>query len=583
MATLVCLMLCSCVCVSRATVPERSPDLNPVKFKRRPNAPPVVLVENGKPRATIVCANKELRLAASELQTHIELATGAKLPIVDAKKEGTGVFLGDEAVARANGILVANLPPEGFEIKTIPDGIIIAGNALWGVYEFLERFVGVRWYYPGDLGRSVPKKDNLIIKPVWLADAPVFRKRENWPGNYPGGPELHRRLRQGVSWPNRVACHTPIKWHEYYPKELDLFQLRGDGTREMSMLCYSNPATLQKYLTTIEEYYAGKYTDDKGKAVPGPWGWFPPDEHVISVSPNDAPVTCRCDLCRAQWNASVGPLGEASYIMEDFVARLATEVKKRWPDKTVTYLAYSNYTIPSGKVVFPGNVEVHVCGMKGLANYKETTIAKSEQSIIDGWYRISGRPLQNWHYICWPDDSTTAPYLFPHIVQKFYQQNRKKTVGTFINGAGNHWPRHHVTLYAWMKLMWNPNFPIDAAINEYCRRMYGPASATMRQLIQEQIDGWEKSRWSILPGAHNVSPKSVHEESYPPARVERLQTLLSQARQEAEGNEQVQQRIEYYAGPLEVFFKESPMRGFAPREMKMGVTSAILSAPRVCK
>jgi len=171
MATLVCLMLCSCVCVSRATVPERSPDLNPVKFKRRPNAPPVVLVENGKPRATIVCANKELRLAASELQTHIELATGAKLPIVDAKKEGTGVFLGDEAVARANGILVANLPPEGFEIKTIPDGIIIAGNALWGVYEFLERFVGVRWYYPGDLGMSVPKKDNLIIKPVWLADA----------------------------------------------------------------------------------------------------------------------------------------------------------------------------------------------------------------------------------------------------------------------------------------------------------------------------------------------------------------------------------------------------------------------------
>ncbi|PIU64800.1 MAG: hypothetical protein COS85_11045, partial [Armatimonadetes bacterium CG07_land_8_20_14_0_80_59_28] len=31
------------------------------------------------------------------------------------------------------------------------------------------------------------------------------------------------------------------------------------------------------------------------------------------------------------------------------------------------------------------------------------------------------------------------------------------------------------------------------------------------------------------------------------------------------------------------FTKESPMRGFAPREMKMGVTSAILSAPRVCK
>ena len=555
---LVLLVLLAPAAGAWAAAPEDAPDLNPVTFRTAPAGKPVELVREGRPLAMIVAAGKEMELAAKELQSHVELATGAKLPIAAAASEGASIVLAEGEAAQAYGIDVEKMPAEGFVIRTVPNGVVIAGrNALWGVYEFLERVVGVRWYFPGDLGRAVPRLSSLAIKPVWLAGAPVFRKRENWPANYPGGVELHRRLRGGQSWPHRIACHTPIGWPKYYADRPELFQLRGDGSRETSMLCYSNPATLQQYLTTIEEYYAGKYTDDKGKVAPGPWGWFPPDEHVISVSPNDAPVTCRCDLCRAKWDAAAGPLGEASALMADFVTRLAGEVKKRWPDKVVTYLAYSNYTIPPKGARFPGNVEVHVCGMRGLANYKETAVARSEQEILDGWQRISGRPLQNWHYICWPDDSTTAPYLFPHVLQSFYKRNRGKTVGTFINGAGNHWPRHHVSLYAWMKVMWNPDFPVDAAIDEYCRRMYGPAAKTMRRLLQTQMDGWEKSRWKLLPGGHNVSPKSVHEESYPPALVRQMDALLAQARREVGGDDLARQRLEYTAGPLDVFLKES--------------------------
>ena len=65
---------------------------------------------------------------------------------------------------------------------------------------------------------------------------------------------------------------------------------------------------------------------------------------TITVCPNDADVACYCKDCRALWNARGGELGSASKVVASFTSRLASEVKKRWPDKTVLQLAYMNYT-----------------------------------------------------------------------------------------------------------------------------------------------------------------------------------------------------------------------------------------------
>ena len=103
--------------------------------------------------------------------------------------------------------------------------------------------------------------------------------------------------------------------------------------------------------------------------------------------------------------------------------------------------------------------------------------------------------------------------------------NRGKTVGTFINGTTDHWPRQHLSLYCWLKVLWNPDFDVDTAIDEYCRRMYGPAADSMRQLVALQIDGWEKSR---LPGGR-LSAKGIHEYCFPRKQVLRMEALLAEA------------------------------------------------------
>lgn len=540
----------------------RATDLTPPRTMRHLGGPPVVLVEDGQPKATIaVVVPKErysatLQGAVKDLQHFIKSATGAELPIVQGRFHGTAIVVGEPSLGGDR------MPVEGFAIRAEGDKVLIAGRdgevaphtmsygTAWGIYDFLERFVGVRWYFPGDIGASVPQSRDLIVAPVLVEDAPVFLKREIWPS---GGPTVtpftgthHRRMRSNDAWPVRLQVHSPTGWPAIYGKDRpECFERRSDGTRNFDMLCYGHPRTVETYLETLAAFY------EKGDKAA--WGGKPPIGNAITVSPNDMAVSCTCEHCRKLWQPDGGQYGTASKVIATFVANLAREVKKRWPDKTVIYLPYQNYTnVPPG-VEFPDNVEVQLCGMPGLAQYKEPAIAASEQANIDGWVRLTGRKIQNWHYSCWPEDQTKAAYLFPHVVQQHYSRNRRKTVGSFINGERDHWDRQNLSLYVWMKCLWNPALDVEAVIAEYCRRMYGAAAGTVRELVAMQIDGWEKSRW---PNAA-LSPKGVYEVSYPRESIARMEALLAQARQEAAGDGLVLQRLDYLGKPLADFFAEA--------------------------
>ena len=84
-------------------------------------------------------------------------------------------------------------------------------------------------------------------------------------------------------------------------------------------------------------------------------------------------------------------------------------------------------------------------------------------------------------------------------------------------------------------------------------RAYLGNEAGLRKLLDMQIKGWEDSEW---PNA-TFSPKAVYEVSYPREDVLRMEKLLGQAFKQAEGDELVTRRIEYYAKPMQAFFAES--------------------------
>lgn len=541
------------------------PALIPVTVKPAPAHAAVPLVENGQPKATICLmalpGGSRREVALAELQECLRQATGAELPVsMGTIVDGPAIVIGGCPEAAAAGLDGSAMPIEGFAIKTAPNRVFIVGHddpnlassgTVWGVFEFLERVVGARWYWPPQSGgRSVPKAASISVAPLWIEDAPAFRMRDLWPTFGGGGPNgelgtLHSSLRMGNSWPVKLQVHAPHHWGRLYGKDHpEVMQKRKDGSRDAQMLCYGNPKTLELYLANIARVF------DKGETLPD--GDIAIIRNAITVSPWDAGIACYCDDCQKLMDPAGGGYGEASRLVGTFVAALGREVKNRWPGKTIIYLPYLNYTLAPTGIEFPDNVEAQLCGMSGLALYKEPATLRIFQDNIDAWRKLTNREVQTWDYCCWPEESTKACYLYPHVVADYYRHNRDAIVGTFINGTTDHWPRSHLSLYAWLKCLWDPDFDVDAAMDEFAPRMFGPAAAPMRELVRLQCAGWEQSRWP----EGTFSAKAVYTDSFPKPVLEKMRALLAESRRLIGDDPLLKQRLDYYERPFADCFTE---------------------------
>ncbi len=119
---------------------------------------------------------------------HVQKATGVKLDVVEEGREPAGlarVYLGPTAAAAQSGIDAAKLAPDSFVLRSVGGSLVIVGRdgdgnplspdtwagTLFGVYEMLGEFLGVRWLWPGELGEYVPRVERLII-PASIAPCP---------------------------------------------------------------------------------------------------------------------------------------------------------------------------------------------------------------------------------------------------------------------------------------------------------------------------------------------------------------------------------------------------------------------------
>ncbi|MFW5798101.1 MAG: DUF4838 domain-containing protein, partial [Planctomycetota bacterium] len=558
-----------------------NPALNPVEAHRTPQVPPTALVRDRQPLATLVVPADGTpwkgktsieQLAANELADYVELATGARLPVMtDAERPtGTLVLVGASQLSAQQGITAEDLPGEGFRVRSFDGGLAIVGRlpsppydigkagTVFGVYDVLERFLGIRWYYPGTDGRIIPKTKTLVIPPVHYTDYPVRVKRTMYPWTAkgtPGKPDFTRfalRYRAGASTPVSTGCHTPANFGIHFKDHPECFELGIDGKRDPGMPCYGNPKTVELMIEDLERYYN---EGDKRPWTRSNGGlWQPPTESTIHISPPDKGIDCHCKYCQVTFRPHERRLGRHSVTLVRFVDRMARQIETRWPEKTVFYLPYSNYTLPVEGTRLPDNVVAGICLMRGAGNAKEPEIFRDHDRMIRGWQRVTSRPIHLWEYLCWPGRDTTLPFQYPHVLQKFQQTyTRREMAGSFINGdsgypglKGMQWAFQHPTIYCWFRLMWNPDFNVDAALDEYVRLMYGPAAEPMGKLLNQLIDRWENTRWETLPGGHSITPYMVHEETMPPAEAKKLARHLELARAAAGPESVYRRRVDFF-------------------------------------
>ena len=153
------------------------------RFEPRPQAPRYckvdkkksrLLFEKGKANFQIVYGKSRwAMLGAVELANTLTRSLGVKVWASAKKKPGVpSIIVGDVEAAKKAGFDPEKMEWGAFRIKSVGNDIIIAGRddgvysegTLYGVYDFLERFAGVRFYFPGEIG-TVIQVGGKVIKP----------------------------------------------------------------------------------------------------------------------------------------------------------------------------------------------------------------------------------------------------------------------------------------------------------------------------------------------------------------------------------------------------------------------------------
>ncbi len=578
-------------------------DLTPVTRLDTPAHPPVEVVREGRARAVVyvVDANPgaNLKRLVDELVEVVRLGTGATLERVaePPAADRPAIVIGDGAESRQAGIDAAQIPIEGLVVRTSPNRVYLVGSTqalppgsnrwaqwdndgtAWAVADFLERFVGVRWYWPADLGgRSILPAASLVIPPAHYRDQPVFRQRLFHPrpgwklpqkarwfdkeplpfaaGAIPDGVTAVDMLsylplvREGNSWPYQVKVHEPQRlWRQWeskwskHPELLDMFEQKKDGKPNLSMLCYNSQRTFDYLIEGCADAW------DHGK----PASWVTPT--CVTVSPGDRPLDCQCKACR-----ETTAKGGASLIMGLFVRRMCEEVKKRWPDKKVIYLPYWNYQKCPEEVDFPDNLAVMVCTTGGpMALMRQPNCRRATESNLRAWSaKVGGGRITDWDYSDRGSGWTYGPLQYPHLVRDFYQTNRTLLAGSFLNGGiMSDWTTTAPTLYVWMKVLWNPEVDVDAVLDEMCRRLYGKAGGTVRELVRLECDRWEAARWTHHLADEGRIPPELFQEIWPPDVVGRMKALRDKALAEMADDAISRQRFLYWTWTFDAFLKDA--------------------------
>ena len=511
------------------------------------------LVKDGHPRAQIVVSEKPPRtvtLAAAELSNYVEKMSGAKLPIVTRPKEdgGAKVYVGRSPFTDGRGQSAGDLDYGAFRMVSGPDWLILLGRdgdfappdtyigsekgrpthfekwdeltggkygnpvsagsgysaklGVWNqaqrgslnaVYAFL-RTLGMRWYFPGELGQVTPKLRDIAIPTVDRTVRPDFPIRRLY---FYYNTFRHDRTGEDALWQMRLGLnaghesfgcsgfgHGLRNVHGRDKSAPTMFALFG-GKRSVESHwgqgapCLSSEALFQstvKYARAVLDVY--------------------PDEPVIDIAPVDGYASlCQCERCKDQGTPERGWNGRMSDYVWTFINRVAIELQKTHPGRKVNGLAYSGFQQPPRKIgKLSPNVSLIICRWR--ANFIDPMKREEFRELTDAWLtKLPSKELYIWDYYLHsrPKGSWEGiPVYFPHIVSDDLKFLKGKSKGDFIEVSRN-WPAwglkwhalaaNHLNVYVTARLYWDADQDVGALLAEYYEKFYGPAAREMEAFI----------------------------------------------------------------------------------------------------
>jgi len=498
-------------------------------------------------QAAIIIGEKPVRAArfgACELQHVIRLVTGRELPIVSRRPNGgcafyVGCTAGGDASVRGKPFereeyLIAFRGPDCYlcgnddpdygrfdyqDVTTLPAKTYCFRSTTYAVYDFLEKYLGVRFYGFGDTGIAFRPRSELTITSGPDVRRAPFMDAHRWPSlggrsfREMGLSERDLRLLE-LRW--RVNClygevnHSVmgIWWRHYRPsKRPEYASLFVESRPEYFAKGYAGknaPHTLRPHdypddpdlppqLCTSDEGPVAYFADEAcriygGEKIKGSFALrpvMPGEPYFYPVQEDDSGFFCQCERCLGNPH-----LADYSARHFDWVNRIARAVRVRNPKIGVGTLAYSETLCRPPDLELEDNVLVQIC--LGPQSWFHPLAYRRQHGAYREWVEKEGsrRPLSVWlYYLCpWAEATMVHKYdnFFPIIYPRhngaFFREFLKDGLrGYFAEVATRY---HLLEAYVGAKMSDDPTTDPERLLAEHYDLYYGAAGPAMRRFSE---------------------------------------------------------------------------------------------------
>ena len=562
----------------------------------------IPVASEGKALCEVVVPAKSspmLQYAGKQLAFYLEKIIGSKVA-VKTKPSGnnTAFVLGSSGVKLA-GFDLSGLDRDGYIIKTVGNRIVIAGSddprvnpekqksipymnergTLNGVYEFLERFGGVSFYFPGEIGTVVPRKPDWKLPQIDIVDRPDMTYRRIYMAKsalgkktvfYGGSTE--REIRMLSAFQTRQStlfmpnCHGLAylglvqRFGKTHP---EYFALRDNGLRINGVnptnpheiagqLCFSSDGLKQEIYLDAKAFLTGQSASSRGVVMPNGKSYWDASRHRLpffNIHPNDGLYPCRCPKCKPVFAA--GPQASSNLIWK-FKTDIARKLKQKGIPGYLTMMAYGCYTnIP--ELDIPDNVIVQLAQSGPWNESNPASQAKALKKLHD-WKKKLGTNPYLWNYVVKTGNRGAALYIpsfTPRAVGSYFKKAAPDICGSFLQSDTDCWLFSFMNSYVFGKLMWDISTDVDALMDEHFRLMYGPAAPEMKEFYDTMERHWMKDISGKIEdtplGPVPVYPSyfKIWMEIYGPAEIERINKLFDSAEKKASGSPDALKRVKF--------------------------------------
>ena len=464
---------------------------------------PMYIAEDGESDFVIVTADGAdecIMTAAEEMQAYLEKISGAKLDIVNESE-----FAGKKAIVIGDTDIVNvetdDIKEDGFRLYSDGDIFAVAGpnsrGTLYGVYTFLEEYLGVRWFTPKL--EVVPENEDVVIDAsVDRKVEPSFAVRRN---SQAYADDAYRaKTKINVSFYNEAVEYggamTWVMWDvtldRLVPDALfkdhpEYFAMNPDGSRTTDHVCLSHPEVL-----TVSIDNARQAILDCGY-----------DANYIHIGQKDNSNYCYCETCSALYE-EYGSVSAPTII---FTNAFADALDDEFPYMTFTFYAYGETDRPPQKGdlrcnsnVVPVLCQLHracrshpltECGaideqtptFNSLFVEQDTMVAKDHAK----WVELADRTFIYDYTINFINTAMFFSNFETMQSTMKYMHDIGITGYVYNCGDGHYAAFNELRNYLLCKLQWDVNADVEYHMMDFLKAYYGEAAAPfMKKIIDVQ-------------------------------------------------------------------------------------------------